>query len=112
MGKVLLAALDDEAVAALYAEEELFPKLTPYTLPTRSALLEQLEEVRQNGFAIDEQEAVVGFSCLAAPIKDAKGRTVAAISCSLLLHEWHNKRELVERELLDLAGRLSNRQGD
>ncbi|MFH5185798.1 IclR family transcriptional regulator [Paenibacillus sp. TAB 01] len=107
LGKAMLAALDETELDALYPEEALLPETTPHTIRTRSELKEQLAIARKQGYAFDLQEAVMGFCCVAAPVRDAQGRTVAAISCSMFQHEWEQKRELAQREICALAARLS-----
>ena len=45
-------------------------------------LHDRLAVVRERGYATDEEESFLGLSCVAAPIRDATGATVAAISVS------------------------------
>jgi len=42
----------------------------------------RLSEVRKRGFALDMEEMEVGLRCVAAPIRDPRGRVVAGISIS------------------------------
>jgi len=91
----------------LYPQEELGACPTPHSIRRRGELLAQLETVRAEGCAYDLQEAVMGFCCVAAPVRDAGGRTVAAISCSMFQHEWEQKRESARREICALAAKLS-----
>lgn len=107
LGKAMLASLEVSDFEALFPEEALLPELTPFTIKTRSELKAQLAAARVEGFAFDLQEAVMGFCCVAAPIRDAQGRTIAAISCSMFQHEWEAKRELAQREICALAAKLS-----
>jgi len=107
LGKVMLAALDPEAVKQLYPEEYLQRALTPHTIQSRGELLRQLAQIREEGYACDLQEAVMGFCCVAAPVLDTQGNTVAAISCSMFQHEWEQKRKQAQQEICALASRLS-----
>ncbi|ANS74488.1 IclR family transcriptional regulator [Paenibacillus yonginensis] len=107
LGKAMLAWLDHTEFGALYAEEALTPSLTQHTLRSREELLRDLASVRETGCAFDREEAVMGFCCVAAPIRDGDGRVVAAISCSMFKHEWEQKRELAKQEICALAKRLS-----
>jgi len=81
LGKVLLAGLDDDAVAALYGDQPL-PALTPNTITSLEALLKHLEQVRRDGYALDDEESDIGLRCIAAPIRDHAGAVVAAVSIS------------------------------
>jgi DNA-binding IclR family transcriptional regulator len=79
-GKVLLAGLD---VGEL--RERLAPTLesfTDETVTARSALETELEVVRQRGWASVREELEVGLNAIAAPVYDADGQIVAALSVS------------------------------
>jgi len=80
LGKVLLASGNPEALRRLLASS-LRP-LTPHTIVEPSRLLKQLEVVRREGVAFDYEEAVLGNTCVAAPIFSSNGHPVAAISIS------------------------------
>lgn len=81
LGKVLLASLDEGELEAYLAEEELRP-LTPKTIRDPVKLKEELERVREQGYAIDNEEFHRGNMCIAAPIRNHLGKTLAAISIS------------------------------
>ncbi|XEC93446.1 IclR family transcriptional regulator [Paenibacillus tarimensis] len=106
LGKAMLAGLNEQQLAAIYPDERL-PEGTPHTVTTRTELIKQLKSVRREGIAYDLQEAVVGFSCLAAPVYDTQGVIIAAVSCSMPQHEWEVKRGHAYEEIGRLAGRLS-----
>ena len=57
--------------------------MTPHTIVTREALIEELRWVKLMGFAIDDQEYAVGLRCVAVPIRDHLGSTIAAISAAV-----------------------------
>ena len=42
----------------------------------------ELEKIRKQGYAVDDEEAVMGARCISAPILDAAGCSIAAISVS------------------------------
>lgn len=78
-GRVLLAALPAEE-----AEQRLRRmarhKLTPHTRTEIPVLMALLEEVRQQGYAVSNEELELGVRSLAVPIRDASGRTIASMS--------------------------------
>jgi len=43
---------------------------------------QELEKVARQGYAVDDEEAVAGARCVSAPVLDAKGQAVAAVSVS------------------------------
>jgi len=106
LGKVLLAWLPEDEILRLIPEENLRP-LTSHTLSTRSELLRHLDIVRRQGYAFDLQECVMGFHCIAAPVREVDGRVTAAVSVSIPVHLWEQKRDRALTEVLALAERLS-----
>jgi IclR family acetate operon transcriptional repressor len=80
-GKVLLAYQDQNVIESIVRRTGL-PRLTPNTISEPAALLEVLERVRTQGFAIDLEEQEEGVCCLAAPVFTPDGALLAAISVS------------------------------
>ncbi len=81
IGKVLLAALPEKEMLRLIRLKGL-PRLTPHTLINRTALLAELDRVRERGYAIDNQENELDGRCIGAPVSGPDGRVVAALSIS------------------------------
>jgi IclR family transcriptional regulator, KDG regulon repressor len=78
-GKVLLAHMGPSARAAAIAGLELRP-LTPRTIVDRDQIEPELERVRKQGYAVNDQEQVMSVRGVAAPIRDHRGQVVAALS--------------------------------
>ncbi|KUO53357.1 MAG: hypothetical protein APF76_08945 [Desulfitibacter sp. BRH_c19] len=78
-GKVLLAFLPERKIKNLILETEL-PKKTPKTIVDYETLMEHLEVVRKQGYAIDDIENEDGVRCVAAPVRNHLGQVVAAVS--------------------------------
>lgn len=81
LGRAILARLPERAVRAVVTARGL-PRFTPNTIATPSALEEEVRRIRAHGYAIDRQESELGVVCVAAPITDANGGTLAALSVS------------------------------
>ncbi len=81
MGRVLLAALDDDAREAILQRVDLRP-ITPRTVATVDALRGVVAQVRAQGWCFMEQELEAGIQCVAAPVHDATGRVIAAVTVS------------------------------
>ncbi len=75
VGKALLAFSDLPFPACLEAE-------TPRTITDHDALLDHLEHIRAQGYALDDEEHQAGVRCLAAPVYDYMGAVIAAIGIS------------------------------
>ena len=80
MGRVLLAELPPEQLRAI-VPERLEPH-TEHTICTRDALEVELATVRRQGWALVDEELEIGLRSLAAPLRDAGGRAVAAMNVS------------------------------
>jgi DNA-binding IclR family transcriptional regulator len=78
-GKLLLAFLPLPELAAILDGFDL-PAHTRHTITDRSKLEDELEAIRRRGWAENVQESELGVHSVAAPIRDASGRVVAAIS--------------------------------
>lgn len=79
IGKLLLLNYSEEQLDALIARKGL-PSYTEHTITTKKALLSELEKVRQQGYAMDNEENELGGRCMACPIRDYTGDIVAGIS--------------------------------
>jgi DNA-binding IclR family transcriptional regulator len=76
LGKAVLAYLDEVREDVLGGT---LPKLTGHTHATPAALRRELAKVREQGYAVEREEAVLGEVGLAAPIFDRRGEAVGAI---------------------------------
>lgn len=81
LGKILLAYSDKEDVDRYLREVELKPR-AQNTITSSLKLKEELSRVKQQGYAIDNQENEQGIVCVGAPIFDFTGQAVAALSVS------------------------------
>jgi IclR family acetate operon transcriptional repressor len=81
LGKALLAVADAATLDKLLASMALHRE-TAHTLITSEDLRRDLDKVRAHGFAVDNEENVVGLRCVAAVIYDEHASPLAAISVS------------------------------
>jgi DNA-binding IclR family transcriptional regulator len=85
LGKVLLACAPD-AVRQAFDREVVakvgLPKLTPATIDDPTKFFEHLRGIAVQRFALDIEECEPGVCCVAAPVFDAEGAVVAALSVS------------------------------
>jgi IclR family transcriptional regulator, pca regulon regulatory protein len=81
MGRVLLAGLEPDALAAVIEGSDLLA-LTPETIHDETELRAELDRVRAQGWALVDQELEAGLRSIAAPIHDGDGHVVAAINVS------------------------------
>lgn len=81
VAKAILAWMPEPEVDELLVDWPM-TGLTPNTVTDAATLKGRLSEVRERGFALDMEEMEVGLRCVAAPIRDPRGRVVAGISIS------------------------------
>ncbi|WP_354642405.1 IclR family transcriptional regulator [Kitasatospora camelliae] len=84
-GKVLLASLPEDRLAAFVAAQD-FPAHTPRAIRTAEEFLAELAEVRRRGWAVDQAEYLSTVNCIAAPIAGSEGAAIAA--CSISAPPW------------------------
>ncbi|MFE6892047.1 IclR family transcriptional regulator [Streptomyces sp. NPDC057694] len=81
IGKCVLADLDDTQLTALVERLGLEPR-TEHSLTDPAELRAELAKVREQGFALDDEENEPGVRCLAVPVRDVKGSVIGAVNVS------------------------------
>jgi IclR family KDG regulon transcriptional repressor len=81
LGKIFLAGLPEKEFLRLIRMKGL-PRLTDNTLISKPAVIEEINRVRKQGWAMDNQENEIEGRCIGAPILTPDGRVVAALSIS------------------------------
>jgi DNA-binding IclR family transcriptional regulator len=105
-GKVMLAALPDEALHSF--TEAQFRAYTPRTITTGSELLEQLKRIRDVGYAVNTGEFLRGHIGVALPIHDYTGKVIGAVGCSGFEPDFDNGDPLSQLPAMrDLAQSIS-----
>lgn len=109
MGRVLLAGLSAEELDAHLAGID-FEGLTAHTVTSRKALEEELARVREQGWAMVDQELENGLRSIAAPVRHGTGVVLAAINVSTTAnsHTVESIQENLLPPLLLAAGNISD----
>jgi len=81
LGRVLLAELPKVELDA-FLDKSALKKYTEYTLIDKSHLVENISQVKQQGYSIVEQELELGLTSIAVPVSDSAGDVIAALSIS------------------------------
>ena len=81
VGKIFLAERSDDEIAHYCMMHELVP-LTAMTITDERELRVRLQNIRNLGFACDDEECELGVRCLAYPVRDERHKVRAAISIS------------------------------
>jgi DNA-binding IclR family transcriptional regulator len=104
-----------KSIAAFQAKETLegllercdWTRFTPRTLTSRKQFLEILNEVRGQGYSVDDEETEPGACCVAVPILEPNQRVRAAVSMAGPAHRIRAKRNLLIRKIKAASARIS-----
>jgi IclR family KDG regulon transcriptional repressor len=108
MGKVLLSGLSQEELADVLSLGPL-AKFTPNTIAEMPVLQKELEKIRSQGFAFDNEETFPGIRCVAAPVR-CRGRVVAAISATVPTQRMGQQRmNDIRKQIIETAQLISQR---
>jgi len=78
-GKAILAALPEEETRARIRQHGLEP-YTDNTITDETVLFNELEQIREQGYAINDEEEIVGYRAVAAPIQTESDTVIGSIS--------------------------------
>ncbi len=95
MGRVLLSDLDTDELDAIL-DEPTRSGIIPRVIPSRAELDERLAEVRDQGWALSDEQLSVGVRSIATAVRDAQGRTTAAMNVSVYAPETSIERLTTE----------------
>lgn len=79
LGKALIANADEAVIREVIAMTD-FVQYTPTTIVDEAAFREELAAIREQGYAIDNEESELGLYCVAAPVFNGENKEIAAIS--------------------------------
>lgn len=98
-GKAILAFLPESRAEAIVRSHGL-PARTPNTIVDESELFEQLDRIRERGYAFNREESVAGLHAVGAPVTDESGVAIGALSISGPANRLKGRR--FDTELPDL----------
>ncbi|SHF47934.1 IclR family transcriptional regulator [Desulforamulus putei] len=112
VGKVIAAFQPEAEVIKIIKESGLVYK-TDKTITQLDKLLKHFEEIRRQGYAIDDEEHDPGLRCVAAPVRDYKGNVIASISVAgptIRVTKDRIEKELATM-LIETANKISRQLG-
>jgi len=98
LGKALLSTYSEEDVFAIIQREGM-PRLTSKSIVRAGELCKSLHDIRQQGYSVDDEEALIGLRCVSAVVYDDCSEPLAAISVS-------GKASRVSHDRLPVLGKL------
>lgn len=110
MGKVMLAALDDNELD-YYINNNEFKKMTDNTITDPEAFRQEINRVRIEGVGFDREESIPGLTCIACPVYSAGGQLECALGITAIAFRVSNEKqdeiiELVKKEAANLSNAL------
>lgn len=105
-GKVLLAHLKSEDLKWLNNTKTLSSK-TSRTITDPKKLLAELENIRREGLAFDDEESVSGIFCIAAPIVNYLGECIASVSVAGPKNIMIDNLEVIKKDVQLTANNIS-----
>jgi len=81
IGKALLSSFDEKRLATFITTAP-FVRFTDQTIVSADQLRSAIRQIKERGYALDDEERTIGMRCVAAPILDGYGQAVAGISVS------------------------------
>lgn len=109
-----------KAIAAYLTEDELkrmirckgLASFTPHTNTRESALLDELLLIKNQGYAVDNEEITQGARCIAAPIFNMFGQVEGAISLSGAVHRFPDAGiPVMASDIISASRRISGKLG-
>ncbi len=111
LGKAVLAFLTEEELADYLKNVKLKPH-GPNTITSRRRLRSEIEQIRNRGYAVDDEELAAGLRCVSAPVFDHTDRAFYAVSVSGPAMRMTPERIKTMLPLVtETCGRLSEKLG-
>ena len=109
--KILLAFMPEEQRERIIQETKFTP-FTRNTITNQDVLRRTLDEIRRQGYCVEEEDFELGVCSVGAPVRDHRGSVVAGVTVTLPSTRFGRERraELI-RAVIDAAGRVSARLG-
>jgi len=110
-GKVMLAFAPPETADGVLRRYGM-PSRTPNTITDSTRMREELNRIRAQGFAVDDEEHEEGVRCLAVAVRDGSGQVVASLSVSGPATRLNDAQVIAfTPEILECGMQLSARLG-
>lgn len=109
VGKAILATKTNSAIVDYWNQEDIQPKTT-HTITDLEVFLAEIDTVRHQGYAIDNEENEYGIVCIGASFASYKELSAGAISISLPLSEAENKDVYIQK-IVETTRKISSLLG-
>lgn len=112
VGKILVAFKKEDEIANIL-DGYIFEKRTANTLTNQQDFLNELDKIRNQGYAIDHEENEPGICCIAFPIHNHTGEVIAAFSLSMPTPQLNTDQlNAMTPMMQDTAKQISRQMGN
>lgn len=109
-GKLFLADMEEWQLDSFLKRHKL-TALTDKTITHKKQMMDELQTIRTRGYSIEDEEIEYGAYSIAAPVRDAAGKTVGTISVIGSKPRIQAKEDAIVADLLQAASEMSARLG-
>src|SRR6202171_275245 len=107
LGKALLSTYSEQDVFAIIQREGM-PRLTSKSIVRAGELCTSLQDIRRQGYSVDDEEALIGLRCVSAVVYDDCSEPVAAICVSGKASRVPNDRlPILGKQVQEVAAELT-----
>ncbi|MFD2044668.1 IclR family transcriptional regulator [Ornithinibacillus salinisoli] len=110
IGKIQLINYNYDELKEMFPNYN-FEKKTEQTVENVDQLWEQVQQAKEDGYVVEEQEGAEGFYCVAAPVYDHDNKVAYGVSFTMTETSWVKKRENAKIQITKLANILSVSNG-
>jgi DNA-binding IclR family transcriptional regulator len=103
-GKSILAHISDEKISDIIEARGL-KKVSENTISNKNELFESLEEIRSQGYSINDEESIKNNKAIGVPVYNSDDQVFGALSVAAPIHRMKN--EWVKNELLNLLQNIA-----
>lgn len=84
LGRALLSGLDEQEADEIAGTS--LPRVTRHTITSRRRFHDVVRAAADDGYAVEQEESLLGVACVGSPIRDGRGRVVGAVSVAAPTH--------------------------
>lgn len=111
VGKALLADMSDERIKEIWENSDI-RSFTDHTITDYEELCRRIEQIRECGYAFDDEENELGVRCIAVSLKDFYGKSAYAISISSPTGRLDDERvQLFQKLILETKKNIQTEAG-
>lgn len=111
VGKAILAYSEKSDIERIWKSSEII-KFTKNTITEYEKFIKELDKIKQQGYAIDNEEHELGVRCIGVPVFNRFGEVEAAISVSgPAMRMDRDKIEKIKKGVMDSAREIGRELG-